>query len=551
MKKAFTLVELVGAIVILGIIAIIAIPFVEGTLKENKEKAYLTQIESIKESTKNWAANNTKLLPDLGDSYTITLNHLQTGGYIGEVINPRTGEPFTRNVKIIIQNTNSGYVYMVDTNVNYADNSGANEPELFTNMIPVVYDDETEKWQYADIKEKWYDYEDKHWANAVILKKNPSKNYTVNDDIEMSDIAQMYVWIPRYKYTIFNGNNGSVNEQLINVTFEPGTSTTGTVRCHDAINQTDSSGNAISEICKDSTQTNNAIVNGTSTYTHPAFCFGRKAIDGSCDGTELTGIWVGKFEVSGSASSNSLTVLPNVNPLVSKNVSTYFSLMKGVSASFGVKINNATYADSHMMKNMEWGAVAYLKQSEYGLGTTDVALNNYRTGSSSSDYLFMTGCGSAVGATVTTTTCAAYHTANGQAASTTGNVYGVYDMSGGAYEYVMGNMVNASGEFYQSGAGTFSPDEKYYDAYTYDDSSYTTHGRGKLGDATKETLKNFGNSTGGWHSGYAYFLYSSSSWFGCGGSASSGASASLFRFDSSNGGSSSYAYSARLVITQP
>ena len=53
MKKAFTLVELVGAIVILGIIAIIAIPLVDKTLKENKERAYLTQIESIKESTKD------------------------------------------------------------------------------------------------------------------------------------------------------------------------------------------------------------------------------------------------------------------------------------------------------------------------------------------------------------------------------------------------------------------------------------------------------------------------------------------------------------------
>ena len=543
MKKAFTLVELIGAIVILGIIAIIAIPFVEGTLKENKEKAYLTQIESIKESTKNWAAKNTKLLPELGESYTITLNHLQTGGYIGKIIDPRTGEPFARNVKIIIQNTNNGYVYMVDTNVNYADNSGANEPELFTNMIPVVYDDESEKWQYADIKEKWYDYDSKEWANAVILKKTPSKSYTVNDDIEMSDIAQMYVWIPRYKYTIFNGNNGSVNEQLINVTFEPGTSTTGTVRCHDAINQTDSSGNAISEICKDSTQAGNAIVNGASTYTHPAFCFGRKNTNGSCDGTELEGIWIGKFEVSGTATAANLTVLPNVSPLVNQTVSTYFNAMSGVASSFNIKDETNTLADSHMMKNMEWGAVAYLKQSEYGLGTTDIALNNYYD--SSKTVYYMTGCGSAVGTTwSTTTTCTPYNEANGQAASTTGNVYGVYDMSGGAWEYVMGNMVNTSGEFYPRSAGTFSPADKYYDAYTYNTSN-TTHGRGKLGDATKET----GSTSGGWYSDYAYFPSSSGSWFARGGSSDYGSLAGVFDFARDDGGGYD-SDSARLVVSR-
>ncbi|MBQ6817863.1 MAG: prepilin-type N-terminal cleavage/methylation domain-containing protein, partial [Bacilli bacterium] len=113
-KKAFTLVELIGAIVILGIIAIIAIPLIDKTLKENKERAYLVQINSIKESTKNWAVDNTKLLPDLGNSYILTLKDLQNGGYIGEVINPKTEQPFDENTQIIIQNTDKGYTYEVN-----------------------------------------------------------------------------------------------------------------------------------------------------------------------------------------------------------------------------------------------------------------------------------------------------------------------------------------------------------------------------------------------------------------------------------------------------
>ena len=58
------------------------------------------------------------------------------------------------------------------------------------------------------------------------------------------------------------------------------------------------------------------------------------------------------------------------------------------------------------MKDSEWGAVAYLSYSQYG---TEIAVNT------SSSYITGTG---------------------GIAASSTGNETGVYDLSGGAWEYV-------------------------------------------------------------------------------------------------------------------
>ena len=418
-----------------------------------------------------------------------------------------------------------------------------NEPKLFSNMIPVTYNTTNSSWTYANKDSKWYDYKNGMWANAVVLKANPSTTYSVGDPIAMSDIAQMYVWIPRYKYTIFNGNYK--NPQLINVTFEEGTATTGSVRCHDVINtyeivNSQKVWNEKSEECVDSTQANNDIVNGTSTYTHPAFCFGRKNTDGSCNGTELEGIWVGKFEVSGSIDASNLTVLPNANPLVQKAALSYFTAMRGVAESFNIK-DGEDYADSHMMKNMEWGAVAYLKQSEYGLGTTDIALNNYKA--SSSPY-YMTGCGSAVGTTTTTATCAAYHTANGQAASTTGNIYGVYDMSGSAREYVMGNMVNESGKFQIGSLGSFStPDEKYYDVYSYNTSD--TILRGKLGDGVRET--------GFWYSDEFSMPHKAGSlsypWFERGGFSELGMNSGVFA--SYFGVNTSKSVSSRLVISQP
>ena len=368
-----------------------------------------------------------------------------------------------------------------------------NAPVLYTNMKPIKY--ENEKWVVANTSEKWYDYDAKEWANAVVLNSGVTKN--VGDEVTEEDVALWYVWVPRYKYTIFNGNNGSAAAQLINVTFESGTNRTGTVTCSD---------NA------DGSETCSTITNGTSTYTHPAFKFGN---------TELTGFWVGKFEVSGSTSA--ITVKPNVSSLRSQTVSSFFTAIQNVKTTYGI-----SNADSHMLKNMEWGAVAYLKQSKYGLGTTDIAVNDnssYYTGGGTSD---------------------AYKTNVAQ--STTGNIYGVYDMSGGAWEYVMGNMKNSSNAFYSSYDGfTTAPEAKYYDSYKYD-TSYTSHARGKLGDATKETLTTFGNTSGGWYSDYAYFPYSSNSWFLRGGNYCDGTNAGVFYFYYYNGSVSS-GHSARAVLS--
>ena len=221
-----------------------------------------------------------------------------------------------------------------------------------------------------------------------------------------------------------------------------------------------------------------------------------------------------------------MTIKPNVSSWRYATISNHFTSIQNARTTYGI-----SNADSHMLKNMEWGAVAYLKQSKYGLGTTDIAVNtnsSYYTGGGTSD---------------------AYKTNVAQ--STTGNVYGVYDMAGGAWERVMGNMKNSSNTFYSSNAGfTTAPDAKYYDSYKYDSSSNTTHARGKLGDATKETLATFGSFNGGWYSDYAYFPYSSGPWFARGGHYDNGADAGVFRFHLRYGGDYG-SDSARAVLSAP
>ncbi len=374
----------------------------------------------------------------------------------------------------------------------YKDNSGANSPELLNNMIPVYYDGSN--WKYADVSQEWYDYDKKEWANVIVLNSGITKN--VGDTIEEDEIALWYVWIPRYTYTIFNGNNGSVDPLEIQIKFESGNSSSGTVKCVDAV----SGSGTISETCTDST--NGSIINGTSTYTHPAFTFGEQ---------ELTGFWVGKFEVSGSTSQ--ITIKPNISSLRNTNVSSFFTAIQNMSTTYSLN------GDSHMIKNMEWGAIAYLSHSKYGTcidgKCVEVAINsnsNYYTGGGISN---------------------AYK--NNVNQSTTQNIYGIYDMSGNANEYVMGNMVNSSGNFYINATGfTSNIEDKYYDKYSYNTKDLN-HKIGKLGDGMRETLKSFGSYPGCWYEDNSNIVIANYSWAVRGGYYGYNNKAGIFAFSRGEG----------------
>ena len=483
------------------------------------------------------------------------------------------------------------------------DESGANYPELLDNMIPVYYEatsDTEGVWKKADSKNldsnyQWFDYDNYMWANAVTVKETGTKtrseylNSAVGTEINMDDITSMWVWIPRYKYVIFNGNNGSVEEQLIDVTFEHGIDSTGTVACVDNIS-TSSTSNS-SETCTDAT--NGSIINGVSTYTHPAFTFGDE---------ELTGFWFAKFEMStddttclnsqSNANCNksglNIYVKPDELSLRYISVSNLFYNIREMELSGnihgfsqsdvattlnsdGTITNDNNNYDIHMEKNMEWGAVAYLSQSKYGkYGNTlyegdyrRIYKNNYYQ-NANSIYYFKTGySGYSETASYSTTNTVLYNDltdlGNGQGykgagASTTGTIYGVYDMNGGSYDYVMGNMVNTSGTFYSSSSGFSSPypESKYYDKYSYSTSSNSvaSYSRSKLGDGIKETIKNINNTTNqaGWGSyGYRLMTYSNNSWILRDGNSIRTTDSGVFSAFSINGPATGY-YSSRPVL---
>ena len=424
-----------------------------------------------------------------------------------ETPNDYQGQTETGTPRNVIYNGNfkiyTRQILDIDNNL---DTSKANMPELASNMIPVYYDETEEVWKKADkynSKEeyRWYSYESSGeykgmWANAVTVTETNRTTYlnaAAGTAIPMDDINTMWVWIPRFNAVTPSNYNGGAKESpgAIDVTF--------------------------------------VNVNETAI---DAFTFGNK---------ELSGFWYAKFETSHStlassttsnnlgctnetcSNANGIIIKPNVTSLKYNNISNFFYAsrsMEQTGNSFGFVKDEV---DTHMSKNSEWGAVAYLTQSIYGRCTnstscTEIGINN--------DSRYITGYGAPAGSDYSTSH-GAYDTLRGKDASTTKNIYGIYDMSGGSFEYVMGvynNTIRYSG---------FSslPDSKYYNNYT--STNYTGH-------ALTETAR--------WYIDIASFVESGPSWFMRGGRYSDSADAGVFSF-SGSGGSSADVVSSRLVIS--
>ena len=85
--KGFTIVEILAAVVILGVLSLIAIVSVSSVLDRAEENHYKTQKDTLIMAAKSYAQDNRNLLPkNVGDSRIITLKELQDAKYIGDVV---------------------------------------------------------------------------------------------------------------------------------------------------------------------------------------------------------------------------------------------------------------------------------------------------------------------------------------------------------------------------------------------------------------------------------------------------------------------------------
>ena len=518
-QKGFTLVELLAVIVILAVIALIATPQVLGMIESARkgaaESSALSYVDSVEKtivsktiiSSKNidydgtYRLNENKLSkndasleldlkgdkPDSNASNEVTVEkgivkeaYLKFGEYYVTYKNNNNDISYCSSKEGYLSNCSDKEI----KDLTYKESilNGA-DPVVEGDLLPVKINNDG-KVIYADPTEEWYKYEDKKWANAVILK-DKTKTYKYGEEIPNSNIESYMVWIPRYRYKIFNLGN------------------------YDSITNVDNSINKTIEIVFEDKYTKASTGSTVGSYlTHPAFTT-----------FNTNGIWVGKFETTGTSSS--ITVKPLETSLRNLNVKTMFNLAYNYNRNL----------NSHMMKNTEWGSVTYLTYSKYGKNSK-VRINNnsdFKTGYAATDE-------PTCGYTGTNETCnkygtdssvtVAYNTTTGYLASTTGNITGIYDMSGGAHEYMASYM---SGQVKSSG---FTESEinskiKYFDIYS-STSSVNSYNNRILGDATGE-LGPFDKliSTGSdgtrevyinsFFSGKAGFVDNSSPWFSRGG----------------------------------
>ena len=446
-------------------------------------------------------------------------------GAIGENEGSYTGGSFSSGQKITLKATTAGTYYLhvltIDNAGNkketisnavtvekalvadgsYNDDKGVNTPNLGEGMTPIKWNGST--WiETTGNDPDWYDYGEtestRKWANA-----------------KTSD-GSMWVWIPRYAYSITSGYHSSSTGN-IDVEFMKGlTNETSTGR----------------------TRFDNASGQGNWNI-HPAFNYGET----------VSGIWVAKFEASpegattdkGNSQYNGTEKKLQVKPGVSSWSRITISNIYDVCKNYNSALN------SHMMKNDEWGAVAYLSKSKYGKQNEEVWINN--SGS------YITGAaGNSASASSNTGTTNDYTSTQGVKASTTGTVHGVYDMSGGAYEHVAAYVNNGDSSLTSYGSSLVNGDSKTKNVYSKASSDNSTNNynanSSKYGDTVYETSRNSARPWNlSWYGDGSSFPGIAAPFFLRGGLFSNGTNAGVFYFSNDNGDSSSVGSFRPVLVT--
>ncbi len=384
-----------------------------------------------------------------GSNYTFTITP-NSGYKIASLTVDGVSKEITNENGMTYEFTNvqENHVITATYEVGYTNESVANAPILTEGLTPVNWNGSA--WETTTVANWDYNYNSVAEAIHSTVAGNGNGKWA---NAQTAD-GSLYVWIPRYSYKITSGEHSSGNSW--NSLDNPGTN-------------------------KIEVKFSNGTTDDTSNsyIAHPAFTFGTD---------ELQGIWVAKYEAS-QGSTTSETSVPTSSTSVAKSIPGVASWRSiSVSNMFDYAYNTYRNADSHLMKNVEWGAVAYLTNA---IGRIPY-INN------SSDYI--TGnAGGSQNASEATGTTNAWNTANGVKASTTHNVYGIYDMSGGGYEYVSAYINNGNSRLSGYASSLVNAAAKYKDVYPVGssnspDNNYTAWSSIK-GDALYETSNSYSGFT--------------------------------------------------------
>ena len=521
------------------------------------------------------------------DTYTVTYNEnggtsgtapaKQTKKY-GETITLSSSKPSRRRYTFMGWSTASDSKdVMYKLGDNYTENesvtlyavwesslipSVANAPVLGEGMKAVYWDDEnaTNEFEYDT------------FMLADGIPNTTIYSYTMGDGVtdtktakwanaKTTDDGSYWVWIPRYAYKLiyYTNSNRTIESTTktkygdVDVLFMYGTSDT---------QYRDKDGNP-----KD-------LPEGYK--VHPAFqkmtaeeeAAGNNPL-GKWD-DELQGIWVMKYEASIEMSADSSTWIATsaTTGLTTNagNTSTIKSRMVSKPSVTSWRSNHIKYMyqncvsmypeiNTHQMKNSEWGAVAYLTYSSYGRNGEELAVNqcsSYYTGAGKGKGTSMIynntyehdatdASGNIVGYVFKDNY--AWNTDLGKLASTTGNIYGIYDISGGAAEYTAAYLNNGSTNLTTYGSNLVSAlelrNKQVYSSTVSDGTPNSGSADYQLcndlyGDAIYETSTSY--SSGSWCNDHVYYPSGAGPFFCRGGYYHDDNDAGAFHFIGATGG---------------
>ena len=334
-KKGFTLIELLAVVTLIALISIIAIPKITNNIIKKKNEISEVNQKLLAAAADTYLENNKSIYNNNyeanGSTYCIPVQILIDNGVLEKPFKNVNGQEidYSSQVKATYQAEYNSFSYeLVGQNECEELIQYVSRPELSENMIPVIYNEESNSWVKADPKSHWYNYSEKKWANAVLVKElketDASKSRyeyqqaRAGTPILEQDILAQFVWIPRFRYQLFESNT----QTPINIVFED-----------------------ISKEKSLGTQPGQWL-------THPAFTYNNQ---------ELSGIWVGKYEAS---IDNNNLLIKNNTPIT--NIDYVEANKKAIEMTNENNIYGLKKVNTHMTRNSEWGAAAYLTNSIYG-----------------------------------------------------------------------------------------------------------------------------------------------------------------------------------------
>ncbi|MCL2859645.1 MAG: type II secretion system GspH family protein [Oscillospiraceae bacterium] len=409
---------------------------------------FTTTVEGVAtNTTTNTTTNQQETNTDTGVNNIVT-PPVVVPPVMPPVVTPPTNNPATDpgNISTTAGSTGVIEIAWLDLNNNViqtplAPNVGTGMTKVYWGVASGDIDKENPSNNTVEIKEGDANFKLENWYNYT-KQTGANDGHTSNwANVKITD-GSYFVWIPRYAYKIiYFDNKDHANDYRINgLTSTNQAWITGYSTIYGMI---DKNGKAVAGNILPSNAERVKTAGYTDYIPHPAFLDGHSDsyTNGEWD-SELSGFWVAKYEMSGETNGSSSTPgnvaisstikmvsKPNVSSWVNINIANCYTN----SLNYGSNIGHLEY-NSHLEKNSECGAALYLTDSKYGRNGTEVTINNYYVGGmAKTGYA---GGSISAGADFDGTNSYTYNTPQGQLASSTGNMTGMYDLNGGACEYV-------------------------------------------------------------------------------------------------------------------